>query len=352
MDQRTLYVIVPGDIETRTGGYGYDRAVIAGLRARGWQVTVVGIAGGYPWPTDSEREAAARALSELPDAARVMVDGLAFGALPTEAAHECHRLRLVALVHHPLGLETGISPDESRRLLASESTALSSARGVVVTSPRTVSAVRALGVPHDLIAVVEPGTHRAAAAPGSGSQTLQLLCVASITPRKGFDTLVTALTRLVHQAWHLTCVGSLERDAAYAQSVVALCSAPELRGRVTFAGELAGHSLEAAYQAADVFVLPTHYEGYGMVIAEALARGIPVVSTPTGAIVELVGDSAGVLVPPGEPGLLADALDTLMTDPTRLASLRRGAVERRATIPTWEAAADAMERALLRFTPP
>ena len=344
-----LYFVVPGDIETRTGGYGYDREILAGLRARGWQVALVSLTGTYPSPTELDRATAAAALAALPDGALVLVDGLAFGALPAEVGYERTRLRLIALVHHPLGLETGISEDDSKRLLASEEKALTAAVGVVVTSPRTVGAVQDLGFPGDRIVVVEPGTESAEPAKGSGGGPLHLLCVASVVPRKGYDTLLDALASLMHLDWTLTIVGSLDREAAYASEIAARCGAAPFNQRVTLAGELAGAALESQYVAADLFVLPTHYEGYGMVIAEAVARAIPVVSTKTGAIESLVGDSAGVLVPPGDAASLSHALETLLTDRARLGQLRQGALARRGTLQTWAAAAASMEQALRRF---
>ena len=348
---RTLYFVIPGDIETRTGGYGYDRQIIVGLRQRGWHVHLVSVAGGYPFPAADERADASRVLAKIPDRSTVVVDGLAFGALPAEMTRERERLRLVALVHHPLGLETGISHSESQRLLASEKVALTAAVGVVVTSHRTVSAVGALGVPPDRIAVVEPGTESALPAAGTGQGPLHMLCVASLVPRKGHDTLLDALVQLLDLDWQLTCVGSIERDAEYAATLVARCTMPPLGNRVALAGELAGAALDAAYDQADLFVLPTHYEGYGMVVAEAIARAIPVVSTRTGAIAELVGDAAGVLVPPADAGALATVLRAIITDRELLKRLRHGAELRRSSLPTWHAAAIVMEQALVRFAP-
>jgi len=98
-------------------------------------------------------------------------------------------------------------------------------------------------------------------------------------------------------------------------------------------------------------VLPTHYEGYGMAVAEALARGIPVVSTPTGAISELIGADAGVLVPAGDAVALATVLHTLMTDRSRLEALRRGALQARSSLLTWDDASARMEAALMRLAP-
>jgi glycosyltransferase involved in cell wall biosynthesis len=350
MVDRILYFVLPGDIETRTGGYEYDRRIIAGLRARGWTVHVVSLDGDYPFINEDARKRAAHALAAIPGGSRVIVDGLAFGVLPAEMMSERLRLRLVGLVHHPLGLETGIAPAESERLLASECEALKSARGVVVTSPRTTRAVTDLGVPRDRIAAVEPGTEPAAIAPGSGSPILQMLTVASVVPRKGHDTLFAALSRLTNLDWRLNCVGSLQRDAAYASRLVARSVVPPLAGRVSLSGELAGAPLERAYQEADLFVLPTHYEGYGMAVAEALARAVPVVSTCTGAIADLIGGDAGILVAADDPASLGDALQSLLDDRSRLGRLRDGALRVRNSLPTWEGAAERMEEALQRFT--
>lgn len=349
MRDRTLYVVVPGDIDTKTGGYGYDREVMAGLTARGWTLHLISLPGDYPLPTLDEQEAAAALFASIPDGARVLVDGLALGVLPDVAAQEHARLRLVGLVHHPLGLETGLDGLVAQLLIATEEEALRHVRGVVVTSRGTVDAVRELGVPADRVAVVEPGTAPAPLAWGSRGGTPHLLCVASITPRKGHDTLLDALEQLQHVDWRLTCVGGFDRHSAYAARLRDRVAAGSLAGRVTLAGELAGAPLEAAYDSADLFVLPTRYEGYGMVVAEALARGLPVVSTPTGAIPELVGDTAGVLVPADDAVALAEALQRMLCEPDALNALREGAARVRATLPTWENAALAMEDALTRF---
>ena len=348
MTGRVLHVVVPGDLDTKTGGYGYDRQIIHGLQARGWNVVLTSLPGHYPFPSAAECAAAMTALAAIPDGSLVLVDGLALGALPVEVARERERLHLVALVHHPLGLETGLDTDTSRLLLDSERRALACVRGVVVTSSRTISAVESLGVARERVMVVEPGTDAAPDARGSGTGARHLLCVASLTPRKGHDTLFDALAEMLDLDWPLTCVGSAARDSAHASRLTARATTPPLSERIMLAGELAGPALEAAWHAADLFVLPTHYEGYGMVVAEALAHALPVVSTATGAVPELVGDDAGVLVPPGDAAALHAVLRALMTDEARFGRLRAGARAARATLPSWDEACARMEAALMR----
>ncbi|HUU36272.1 MAG TPA: glycosyltransferase, partial [Vicinamibacterales bacterium] len=198
-------LLVPGDLNLRTGGYGYDREIVAGLRALGWRVDIAVVDGSFPYPTAEARAQAARTLAALSDGALVLADGLAFGAMAEEAEHEAARLRLVELVHHPLADETGVAAEAARGFLASERRALACTRGVIVTSPATGRRVAEFGVPSDRIWVVPPGTAPAPQARGtrgvdadSGGTVppVELLCVATFVPRKGHDVLIGALARL------------------------------------------------------------------------------------------------------------------------------------------------------------
>src|SRR5262249_9427317 len=155
-------------------------------------------------------------------------------------------------------------------------------------------------VARERISVVVPGTNEARLASGSGSDTRHLLCVATVTPRKGYDLLVDSLAALASLPWKLTCVGSLTRSPDTVADLRQQLRRTGLEERVELIGELTGDALEAAFHAADLFVLATRHEGYGMVVAEAIARGIPVISTTTGAIPELVGESAGLFVSPND----------------------------------------------------
>jgi glycosyltransferase involved in cell wall biosynthesis len=341
-----VHFVVPGSIDTRTGGYGYDREIIAGLERRGWTVALHEVPGSFPFPSSDSRVAAAALLASLPDGARVVVDGLALGALPEEAAQEAPRLRLIALVHHPLADETGLADDARAQLESSERRALRAVRHVVVTSPRTVSALQRFGVPPPAITVIEPGTDPAPQARGSAGPGVELLCVATLVPRKGHDVLVRALAVVPDTAWHLTCVGGLDRDDVWVAALRDQVAAAGLTERITFAGELDREPLDRRYDAADVFVLPTWYEGYGMAVAEALARGLPVVSTDTGAIGQLVGPDAGLLVPAGDVPALTRALSAVVTDAALRTRLAAGAQRARGRLRSWDDAAVLMARTI------
>jgi glycosyltransferase involved in cell wall biosynthesis len=326
-------LLVPGRLDTKTGGYGYDRRIVDGLRDRGWSIDVHEI----------EHAPVGEVLARIADGTVVLADGLAFGAMPDEAAAHGTRLRFVALVHHPLADETGLDDDAASRLRESERRALRVARAVVVTSDATARTLAAYDVPPDRITVITPGADPAPLARGSGHAPTELLCVASVIPRKGHNVLFRALVGQ-RAPWHLTCVGG-RFHAETARRLDGMLRELDLAERVTFAGEMDGAELEARYDAADVFVLPTLYEGYGMVVAEALAHGLPVVATRTGAIAELVTPDAGILVDPGDLPGLRDALARVLDADVRR-TLAAGAAGRRHVLPTWDQSVDRMAEVL------
>jgi glycosyltransferase involved in cell wall biosynthesis len=341
--------LVPGDLNTRTGGFTYDRHIVDGLRARGWQVDVRSLGEGWPVPDASAEALAHRIVEAVPDGELALVDGLAFGAMPALAEAHAQRLRWVALVHHPLSLETGLEAAMRLALFESERRALGTARGVIVTSPSTARALAAFDVPATRIAVVEPGTEPAPLAAASGSGGLSLLCVATVTPRKGHSLLIEALSGLSDRHWTLHCAGSLTMDPACASACIEAIERHRLAGRIVLHGEQDEAGLRALYACADAFVLPSFHEGYGMALAEALAHGLPVISTSAGAIPDTVPADAGMLVPPGDGLALRAALQRVMDDADWRAQLSEGARAARRRLPTWVDSAARFETALRSF---
>jgi glycosyltransferase involved in cell wall biosynthesis len=345
---RTLALVLPGDPRTPTGGYEYDRRIVDGLRARGWDVTMHALDSSFPAPTTAALAHARDTFARIPDGHTVLVDGLAFGALPDIAAAEAQRLRLVALIHHPLAAETGLDPERAEALRRSEARALAAVRSVVTTSAATARALADYGVPAERIVVVEPGTDRAPLAHGSGAPALELLCVAPIVPRKGHAVLVEALFHLATRDWRLTCVGSLARSPETVARLRHRLAELRLADRVRLAGVLDRAALDACHARADVFVLATFHEGYGMALAEALARGLPIVSTRAGAVPDTVPADAGLLVPPGNVAALRDALARVLDDAALRERLAAGARRAREHLPTWEEACARFDHALGR----
>lgn len=332
---RELGFAVPGDLSTPTGGYAYDRRMIAELERLGWSVAVLGLGDGFPWPGTATREAALARLAAVPAGRPIVVDGLALGALPEIVALRDSHV-LVALVHHPLALESGLSAREAKMLRASERAALAAASHVVTTSRTTARIVAAdYGVPPARITVAPPGTDAVAAASGTAisGAAIELLAVGAVTHRKGHDVLIAALAQLAGLPWRLTIVGDRSRDEGASARLEADISRLGLERRIELAGVVSPQRLATLYRSADVFVLASRFEGYGMAYAEAIAHGLPVIGTTAGAIPEAV--AAGLLVPPEDVSALAAALRTLITDGRKRARLAAASRSAACALPTW-----------------
>ncbi|HXF87547.1 MAG TPA: glycosyltransferase family 4 protein [Xanthobacteraceae bacterium] len=346
---RHLAFAVPGDLATPTGGYAYDRRIIEELRALGWTVDVIDLGDGFPNADAALRAAAAARLRQAPVGCPVVIDGLALGALPEAAAALHARNPLVALVHHPLALESGLPAAEAEKFRASERAALSFARRVIVTSPATARVLAAdYDVPPERITVAPPGSDPAAPAPGSTDGIVRLLAVGSLVPRKGYDVLIAALARVADLPWRLTIAGDA-RDPATAMQINRQIAALQLTPRIAVLGAVPAERLAGLYAAADLFVLASRYEGYGMAFADAIAHGLPVIGTTGGAVPDTVPEGTGILVAPDDVAALAEALRRLIGSRDargRLAAAARAAAAR---LPTWKDSArlfaDAIEAA-------
>ena len=403
MPTHSIDLFVPGDPNTSTGGYIYNAQILAGLAELGWRTRVHSLDDSFPRPTPSALRDARAEIATLSSDGVVVIDGLALAGLERVLDTEAKRLPVVALIHHPLALETGLDPADARLLETAERNALALVSRVICTSQWTARTLATYGVPVERIRVVEPGVDRRsqwtarAAAKGASRDTpedhpwgsaahipvrrrsreapsastravpdvggrqstriagdagkstprdVRLLCVATVTPRKGHAVLLEALAELRDRRWHLTCAGSTTRDAATFAALEHQVDRLALRARVSFLGDLDADALEREYERADLFVLASYLEGYGMALAEAVARGIPVVSTTAGAIPETVPSAAGVLVPPGDSRALAKALASLLDHDDARARLAANARAAAAALPTWRAAAEKFAAAL------
>jgi glycosyltransferase involved in cell wall biosynthesis len=342
---------VPGDLATPTGGYAYDRRMIAELKQLGWQINVVALGDGFPRPTEAQRATALARLMDIPAGRAVVIDGLALGVLPEEAGQVAAAHPLIALVHHPLALESGLSATQADEMRTSERAALAPAKRVIVTSPATARALVAdYNVAEDRIVVALPGNDLVPLAKPNGSGVVRLLAIGSIVPRKGFDILIAALATLIELPWHLTIAGDRTRNAkasAQLDTDIARCN---LASRVTVLGAVSDERIAELYGDADLFTLASRHEGYGMAFSEAIARGVPVLATTAGAIPETVPAEAGLLVPPDNIDAFAVALRRLIANPNERKRLAGGAREAARKLPTWQASAkvfsDALEAAL------
>ncbi|ADZ72346.1 glycosyltransferase family 4 protein [Polymorphum gilvum] len=339
MTERRVAFAVPGDLSRPTGGYEYDRRIIQGLRALDWSVDLVGLGDGFPFPPESVSGHAEGRLGALEPGTTVVIDGLACGALPDAVERLARKLNLVALVHHPLCLEQGLARDEAEELHRTERAALREVRQVIVTSAATAQRVGALfGLAADRIRIVEPGTPRARRAQGSGGPDVRLLSVGSVVPRKGYDVLFEALASMAGLDWRLDIVGE-RRDPACCAELEARLVRSGLADRIRFFGALPPGRLAACYERADIFVLASRYEGYGMAFAEALAHGLPVIGSGGEAVRATLSRAGAIYVEPEDSASLAEALQRLIASGSERVRVGDAAWQAAGALPRWDEAA-------------
>ena len=340
---RAVHVVVPDGIDDParpSGGNTYDRHLCRELHSLGWSVQEHAIPGFWTRRPDATSFAALqRGLERIPDDAVVLLDGLIASTAPEVLEPQAHRLRLVVLVHMPLGHRTA---DDSVRVR--ERTVFAAAGEIVATSAWARRRLMELyDLPADRVHVAEPGADRAELAGGTAAGGA-LLCVAAVTFDKGHDVLLDALESISDLSWDCVCVGSLDRDPAFVASLGRRSHDGRLSERVSFTGPRTGGGLDRHYASADLLVLASRTETYGMVVTEALAHGLPVIATEVGGLTESLGQGAdairpGLLVPPEDPAALGAALRAWLGDAELRTRLRRAARERRDSLPRWSTTA-------------
>lgn len=348
-----LTFVVPGEPDQNTGGYRYVGRLVTTLNAGGKRARVVGVAGRFPRPDEEALSAVDELLVSMADQSCVILDGLAMGGMPEVIERHADRLVLLSLVHHPLADETGLTPEQQRWFFERESRALAAVRGIIATSHYTAERLTDFGVSAGRVRVACPGvdattSNASGAVPSqpSGSAPTELLCVAHLSPRKAQLHLIEALSGLSGLSWHCTLLGSDQRDPAYAQEVKQAVADRGLEARIAVTGEVDGPGVAQAYRNADLFVFPSLYEGYGMVVDEALAAGLPVLTSDGGALARVAGTPGVCTYPVGDIEALTNTLRGLLAKPGNLTDLREAAVGARSTIQTWRQTAEAFTAAV------
>lgn len=342
-----LTFAMPADYARYTGGWAYDQRIVRELEALGWTIGRMTLPAGFPRPDERAQAESARLIADLPDDTILLADQLALGVLPEVAVREGARLRLAMIVHHPLALEEGLSRAESERFHKSERSALRHAALTVVPSAATADALMSdYDVPTGRIALAPPGTDPRPLSPASSDGTLRLLSIGSLVPRKDHGTLIGALADLENLPWRLTIVGSPELAPEHAERIRKMVSDRGLEERIELTGVLDAAGLEPLWHSADLYAAASRHEGYGMAIAEAISRGIPVVSTDAGAVGRWIDRRAAIVVPAGDADALHAALRSVIGNRKMRAQLRAGAIEARASLPTWPASAALIDRRL------
>ena len=339
---------IPGDLDTLTGGYIYEKRLLEGLRALGHEVAHLRLGASFPDPTPRDMADALRQMQAVPPAHPLILDGFVAGA---GTGLETIRAPMVAMIHHPLAHETGLSDTSRARLHATERANVALVRHILVPSPATRDLlVAGYGADPARITIAPPGVDRPALPPAPETPPL-ILSVGILHPRKGHDVLLGALARLTDLDWRAVIVGS-DYATGHGAALRRQSETLGLAARVTFAGEVSPERLARLYAAATIFALATRFEGYGMVFAEALTHGLPIVATTAGAVPDTVPAEAGLLLPPGDAAATAAALRRLLTDPAARARRAEGAARAGAALPGWDDTARIASTVLERLAAP
>ncbi|ABD53226.1 glycosyltransferase family 4 protein [Jannaschia sp. CCS1] len=325
---------IPGDINIITGGYIYEKRLLEELRALGHDVSHLQLGASFPDPTDADMADGIAQLQALDPARALILDGLVYGAIATEGLARV-TAPIVAMIHHPLALETGLDPAQRDHLFKTERDNLALAQQVLVPSPHTAQILRDdYGVPGHKIIVARPGSRPVGVTP-SPSDPPFILSVGLQHPRKGHDVLLKALAEVRDLPWRAAIVGSIH-DTDYAGVLAAMLKDLGLSDQVDLMGATPRDALDELYANASIFALATWYEGYGMVFDEAMSWGLPIVSCAGGAVPDTVAEGAGLLVTPGHVGELADALSCVLTDAGRRGRMADASRNAGANLPSWQ----------------
>jgi glycosyltransferase involved in cell wall biosynthesis len=336
-----------GDTGRKTGGYLYNRHVICGLRKRGFEIEEVGAGGASP---EEQRKAAPRFGSTF-DPSRfdaIVVDALARIVIAPHLDSWLASRPVVALVHELPSVVGGGSWPETLTGERNYEEPLLRADRLVAVSEHGRKSLLGRGAAPGRIHVVPPGfdgipvgdeSHVARGGP------VRALCVAQWIERKGILTLVEAWMLRERKDAVLELIGETDADPDYALLVRdAIEAAP--RGSIIVSGCVDDAALGASYATADLFVLPSRYEGYGIVYAEALAFGLPIIACDAGPVPELVGREAAVLVRPNDKEALSAALDLLLGDSALRVRMSAAASRRASRLPRWEHTVAGFEQVL------
>jgi glycosyltransferase involved in cell wall biosynthesis len=330
-----LAFVTVGDTHRLTGGYLYNARVLAALRKRGVTAEEIIPCG----PSPQEQEAAASRFGARLNPRRfdvIVVDALARIVCAPHLDRWRNERPVVAMIHE---LPSVAAPEKATGEEEGYEVPLLRSDRLISVSGHGSRVLEGRGVPAARIRVVPPGldrlpTSRAESSVGDG--TVRALCVAQWIPRKGVLDLVRAW-RLLRERRRasLELIGETDADLAYTASVNAAIAGVS-RASISVGGPVDDVALADAYAAADLFALPSRYEGYGIVYAEALAHGLPVVACDVGPLPEVVGEEAAMLVPPGDVEALAGALDLLVNDPAVRTRMSAAALRRAEELPRWE----------------
>ncbi|MGV3574916.1 MAG: glycosyltransferase family 4 protein [Devosia sp.] len=345
--KRAAAFAIPGDATQKTGGYIYEYELLQALRRNGRAVEHIELGAGFPNPSADETAAAISAMAALPPDMPLIIDGLVFGSIDT-AGLRTVKAPIVAMIHHPLGLETGLTATQSRFLLQREADNLQLADAVLVPSPHTARILmQQFDVPEGKVTIAPPGFRPLDPIHNPLSPPL-ILSIGLLAERKGHDVLVAALGRIRDIEWQAQIVGKTH-DPAVERALRRQVAELGLGDRVSLTGLLADEEVIERYRAATLFAIATRYEGYGIVLGEAMQHGLPIVTCRTGAVPDTVAPGAGILVPVDDVEAFAQAMRSVLTDKPIRETMSRLSTEAGRKLHSWDETEKLVSKVLQRY---
>jgi glycosyltransferase involved in cell wall biosynthesis len=342
-------LVIYGSLEGLSGGYLYDRKLVDHLRTAGDTVEIISL---------SSRNYLAHLADNLdfrlPPGLDILVeDELAHPSLLTANIQQ-HPYPVISLVHNLHSSEFRFHWQRASYARI-EKYYLNSVDGFIFNSTATRDSVHKLAADHKPFVVATPGGNRLGALTADRARArafeggpLRLLFLANVIPLKGLHVLLEAIS-CRPAAYVLDIVGSLRVNRAYVHKMQKVMRAKGLSSMVHFHENLDGAALIEKIENAQVLVLPSFYEGFGIAILEGMAFGLPAISTMAGAIPQLITDGEnGFLILAGDSDKLAQRLTQLASDRALLCRLSLGALSRFHAQPTWEQTTEAIRTFLFQ----
>jgi glycosyltransferase involved in cell wall biosynthesis len=342
----SVYFLSGGDINSLTGGHLYNMHIINGLKNKNYSVSLQ--AAGGKWDNKEGIDKMCRLyLQKIPWGSCIIIDSLILASLTNLVRKSMDRFKFLGLIHLPVSydIKTGIHG----KLSEDELGALNHMHRLVVTGGFTFDLLCNAGIDPRKITIIQPGTDQFPRKAQYARVPSNLLCIANYSALKAQDVLIRALSRLKTRNWTLHLYGDTDRDPEYTSFLRSLILYLGLESRIIVHRIVERQNISKVFLEADLFILPSLFESYGMVLSESLAHGIPVISTLAGNIRNTVPEGMGILIEPGNEAELADSISSLFDSPEKYSALCTASSSYYKQSRSWEQAVSEFESVIRKI---
>ena len=335
-----IYWIQPSEIDSVSGGYIYNKNIIEGVRAHSVDVELLIPGTDFPFPSKKSLETCRNFFQKMPHSSIVVVDSLILGTISNLVKEFADKLIIAGLIHLPLSLNPDFAEKKKVDFREGELTSFKYSKLLILTSEFSKSVLVKMGVDETKIHIVTPAINGTISERYYPENPINLLCVSRISSSKGQLDLVKALENIQHYNWKLTFCGGFDTNDDYFKTIEKSIANSGLKDRITFTGEIPPNELEMYYQQADLLVLTSYYETYSMVLQEAMAFKIPIITTNTGATAQTVNSYIAGFYEPGDVPQLQKHLLSLLESRDEYLKLANGYRKLNLNFETWNKRAE------------